>query len=169
MQQRGIHGSAALFATNRVLRSARGKIVTAVRKEVGVSARSIRKRVLPFRATFRKPRAKIWAGLRRGVPLYEAGGINKGVRKHAPTDQAFEATMPSGHRGLFYRSYRGGTPRRQRVPGRRSDTPIYEVRADIRPAINEHMVPIARRAWSNFDAIYIRDVSRRLQRRGWKS
>ena len=174
ISKKGPHALAALYSINQVGTQSRTKVSRATRTELEVSAKSMNKRVKFFRATLRRPRARLWAGTKIGIALFEGGTKNKGVSKRAPTASTFIATMKSGHKGLFYRSYRSGGVRRgaKLTPHGQSDLPIAEVRItgkEIAKTVNEVMPPIARAVWrEKQEPIYRKDLDRRLKLKGWK-
>lgn len=155
---------ATLFAANRVASLIRTQVVKAIRVKLGVSAKSVRKRTRLVRATRRAPRAKLWLGTKIGIPLYEGGTQNRGVRKLAGPN-SFEATMRSGHRGLFYRP--GPTWRKGTRPPKRA--PILEHRLSLKGVADPVMWGTSRRIWdARYENLYWNDLNRRLARRGWK-
>lgn len=168
---------AQIKAANDVAALTRTQVVAEVRARLALSAGSVRKRIKVFRATLRKPWARLWAGTRVGVPLYEGTGRkdgrsahNPGVRQAAPTAQVFEARMKSGHKGLFYRATPGGAPRTgKRIRDGVNDLPIREVRVHIGPAADSVMEPKAKEIWrARHDDLFWRDFNRRLARLGWR-
>ena len=172
----GPEGMAALRATNEVGRKARTAVVSAVRAELDVSAKSMRKRVKFYAATKKRLKARLWGGTRIGIALYEGGTKNAGVMKApAPTSATFVQRMKSGHRGLFYRSTRSGAPRTGKRLTKLSptDTPIKEVRIkgiDVARSFDKHMLAVSKRMWDKeYFEKYNKELDKRLRKRGWKT
>ena len=149
------HLQAQVAAANGTASQARTEAVSAVRHDLGLSAKATRSRIKVFRANRAKPWARLWTGQRVGVPAWEGGTKNPGVLATAPPDH-FVATMKSGHKGAFYRA-------------NRSRLPVKEHRVNIKEASNRLVPGIAERKFRTvFDKIYARELAWRLQSRGWK-
>lgn len=157
------HQLAAIRATNTVVRATRTAMVKQVRQQLNISAKSVRKRTAITRMNRRNGAARIWMGTRTGVPLYEGGTLNRGVRALAGP-RSFEQTMKSGHRGLFYREGRTWIPGTR--PPKRAR--ILEHRISLRGTVAKLVPDIQRDLWvTRYEHLYRKDLAFRLRRAGW--
>lgn len=106
---------AMVRAMNRSIASGRTAMVRAITADTGLKSRDVRDAIVMREATLNRPEAKLAASLER-LPLSKfdahgpepSRGQGRGVSYRLPTgrgriDDAFIATMRSGHRGVFKR------------------------------------------------------------------
>ena len=114
---------AVVDATNRTAAMARTAAIKTVGRLYNLPAKMIKEKSTLLKAKPGQPVAFIWAKSNRGMSLAHFGAkqtkrgvsvaVKRGGRKMLPG--AFMATMPSGHRGVFYRS-KSGKGRVRRYP-----------------------------------------------------
>lgn len=148
---RSLGGSAPLVmarALNRAGTSGRAAMVKAIKKDTGIASKNIRREILLFKASRVRPVVRISIRGRR-IPLIAfqargpepSRGRGRGVSYKLPTGRgrianAFIATMPSGHRGVYKRR---ATKR----------LPIMELFGPSLPNVFEKHLPTFRKAASD--------------------
>jgi hypothetical protein len=100
------------LAANQTAGTARSEIAKTVASRIQLTQTRIKKDVRIRKASFTKTTAEVWI-LSKFVPLIDfphtvrlRGGINVGIRKGRARElfrHKFEATMSTGHRGIFER------------------------------------------------------------------
>ncbi len=162
------HDAVTALALNKAVRTARTATARELAKQKGLPQKILRKRVQAFKASPRKKpiRASLWVGTSKPVTANEltgevgstAGGNVKIGRR--VFRNAFPATMPSGHRGIFTR--KPGAKHRTRPDGQRTQLPIEESIVQLMPEA-EH---ISRRmAEKAIQEVYPKEVQRLMKLR----
>jgi hypothetical protein len=123
---------ATVRAMNRGLASGRTVMVRAIAQDTGLKSAPVRDALVYREATLSNPEARLAASLKR-IPLIDFGargpepsrGKGRGVTyrlggSRNRVENAFIATMPTGHRGVFVRvpgaNRRGPKPYRSQLP-----------------------------------------------------
>ncbi len=117
-----------------------------------------------YRATWRKPTAKTWMGLKKKIPVIKLVRNAKGIGKYAhyakgsmhgkTAADAFMAKMPTGHEGLFVRQGRARLP-------------IQEVKLDLSSIAQSTISRVGNAIGpKEFEKQFTYDLKRRLKRKG---
>lgn len=182
LRLRGLQGAIEGLATvskdaHRAQLTAMRKASTAARREVvgefvklsgGAPRRLWKKRVRAYPQRRREGLAvhKIWSGHRRGLKASTHRAIERKIR--ATNSGLFQATMPSGHRGLFKRKQPTravGVGARDRAK-ERGALPIVEPRLDLGDKARGILERTGREAMRDtYVRALIKDFRRRTQRR----
>ncbi len=126
-------------ALNHAANKARTQTVKRLSKATNIPQKNIRKRVKVYPAMrAKKPlRSSVWVGVKRPVKAKELGGevsrsrtgyVKVGKRIYR---NAFPATMPGGHQGIFTRQLHAR--HRKRPDGQNTQLPIQEAVAQLMP------------------------------------
>ena len=168
------HDHIIAMALNRAGRSGRTETIRTLADFLNVPQRTLRKRIRLYGARWnRKPiRSSIWVGtkkpikageLRGQVSLSASGHVKIGKRIYR---QAFPATMPGGHRGIFVR--KPGARHRQRSDGVWTQLPIEEGVVPLMPDAERISRREAERALKTVYPAELRRLARvRLQMGGF--
>lgn len=143
--------TAAMRALNKTGRWARSQVATDTAKELNIKVSLVRKDLVLIKARKSHPQVVIALGKTAGVvkakdlgnSVQNSKGVRVGKRQF---DNAFMATMPSGHHGVFKR--RGKTR-----------LPIREVQIVITGKMRDQMEEISQgRALHQFKTIFEREL-----------
>ena len=169
----GSNDRITVTALNRSAAWARTRTVRELAASLNVPQKTLRKRVRIYRARRRQTpiRASLWIGLKRPITAAELSGtvtstatgtvkIGRRIFK-----QAFIATMPGGHSGVFTR--KPGARHRRRPDGQYTQLPIQESVAQLWPDAERVSRQWAEKAYRE---VYPREMRRllnlQLQQRG---
>ncbi len=140
------HAVITARSLNLAARKAKTETVRELAADKNVPQRVLRKRVQAYKAHPRQQpiRASLWVGTARPIKAKElgnvevgAGGVRIGKRRYK---QAFRATMPTGHTGIFTR--KPHARHQQRPDGQMTQLPIQESVVQLLPEARD----ISRRA-----------------------
>lgn len=149
---------ARVSATNKAVTQTRTQIRRDVTRDTGVPAGFLNKRFHTYRATYRKPEARMFIGTmpfsayKLGIRELKRGGVSiRGAGGRETVGSAFVAKMPSGHTGVFKRK----TSKRLPI----KELKVY-VREPVRRAAERHLTTLGK----NFERLFASDFNFRTQR-----
>ncbi len=131
------HQRIIIRALNRAAERARTQTRRELALEKGLPQKVLNRRIRAYKASRMKMRAALWVGVKKRITAAELGGnVGTGaggvVRIGRRTfKDAFRATMPGGHRGIYTR--KPGAVHKKRPDGQMSQLPIEEAVVQLMP------------------------------------
>ncbi len=139
-------------ALNKTAQRSSTRVRRQVAKDVGVPQRVIKDRIKWFKAYTEKLRSSVWVGTRGGITLDQVVGVSVSLsgqyRLGKVRVQAFKATMPSGHTGLYTRS--PGARHRKHKDGHWTELPIEKPRLRIDETARPIILDVTREQMETF-------------------
>lgn len=161
---------AALNKTSALINTATRK---AMAQELGFAQKHFKKRLKVFRAKRNKWESSNWVGTKIQIPVsavFKSGAAQMRYSKasvNVPLGELFTATMPTGHKGVFYKKpgAKGKVGRDSKGRVKKGRLPIQEVMIDLSEAANKVLPPTGRRiVSSDFSRLLAHELKYRLGR-----
>lgn len=131
------HQRIIIQSLNRAAERARVQTRRELALTKGIPQKVLNRRIRVYKASRMRPRAAIWLGLKKRITAQELGGaigatatgaVKVGRRAFR---NAFPATMPGGHRGIYTR--KPNAKHKRRPDGQMSQLPIEEAVIQLMP------------------------------------